>query len=122
MAETNKALGCNYEAPTFGAHYPDGTCIDGYMWDLDSCDEPGGGLLHGGDQPCPWCNTSEFIEWRGVPMSGNARQRRTVRRALTKKIRAWAERRSSFPLAANGTAGRLLDGVEHNGFPGGASA
>jgi hypothetical protein len=56
------ALGCNYEAPTFGAHYPDGTCIDGYMWDLDSCDEPGGGLCSGGDQPCPWCNTVELLD------------------------------------------------------------
>lgn len=92
-----KALGCNYEAPTFGARYPDGTCIDGYMWDLDSCDEPGGGLRHGGDIPCPWCNTAEHIE--NAPLSGNARQRRFARRALMVKVRAWAENRSSFPPA-----------------------
>jgi hypothetical protein len=51
------SLGCNYEAPTFGARYPDGTCINGWMWDLDSCDEPGGPLMDGGDRPCPFCNT-----------------------------------------------------------------
>lgn len=79
MIATRKALGCNYEAPTFGAHYPDGTCIDGYMWDLDSCDEPGGGLRSGGDMPCPWCNTAEYIE--DDAFGGNARQRRIARRA-----------------------------------------
>ena len=89
-------LGCNYEAPTFGAHYPDGTCIDGYMWDLDSCDEPGGGLFHGGDMPCPWCNTVEFLEYSDVRFTGNARQRRAARRIRVKKARAWAEARSSF--------------------------
>jgi hypothetical protein len=90
-------LGCNYEAPTFGAHYPDGTCIDGYMWDLDSCDEPGGSLSSGGDIPCPWCNTAEHIYWDGKQFTGNARQRRIARRAFMVKVRAWAEARSSFP-------------------------
>ncbi|WOB06493.1 hypothetical protein [Piscinibacter gummiphilus] len=94
-----KGLGCNYEAPTFGARYPDGTCIDGYMWDLDSCDEPGGPLYGGGDEPCPWCNTLSFIEWRGDTASGNAHQRRVARRAMVAKVRAWAEERSSFPPA-----------------------
>lgn len=91
--------GCNYEAPTFGARYPDGTCIDGYMWDLDSCDEPGGPLYGGGDMPCPWCNTFAFLEWRGTPFSGNAHQRRRALRARAKEVRSWAERRSSFPPA-----------------------
>lgn len=94
----SKALGCNYEAPTFGAHYPDGTCIDGYMWDLDSCDEPGGGLTSGGDTPCPWCNTTEHIEWLDKRPSGNARQRRTELRSMVAKVRTWAAARSSFPL------------------------
>lgn len=98
-APQNPALGCNYEAPTFGAYYPDGTCIDGYMWDLDSCDEPGGGLAHGGDMPCPWCNTGEFLEYSDVRFPGNARQRRVALRVEVKKARAWAEARSSFPPA-----------------------
>jgi len=90
-------LGCQYEAPTFGAHYPDGTCIDGYMWDLDSGDSDG--LTLGGDDPCPWCNTANFIEWQDRRFTGNARQRRVERRALVRKIRAWAEARSSFDPA-----------------------
>lgn len=88
------ALGCNYEAPTFGAHYPDGTCIDGYMWDLDSGDADG--LTHGGDEPCPWCNTHEYLYWSGHQFSGNARQRRIALRKEIKKVRAWAELRSTF--------------------------
>ncbi len=95
-------LGCNYEAPTFGAHYPDGTCIDGYMWDLDSCDEPGGLLSIGGDTPCPYCNTAAHVEWAGHRHTGNAHQRRTQRRALCAKVRAWAAARSSFPPAFTG--------------------
>lgn len=60
-AEDDVATGCGYEAPFFGAHYPDGICIDGLMWDLDSCDEPGGGLSSGGDVPCPACNTEQYL-------------------------------------------------------------
>lgn len=51
----NYASGCGYTGHDFGAPYPDSTCIDGFLWDLDSCDEPGGGLTHGGDIPCPQC-------------------------------------------------------------------
>ena len=48
--------GCGYTGYEFGGGYLDSTCIDGYLWDLDSCDEPGGGLRSGGDIPCPQCN------------------------------------------------------------------
>ena len=47
---------CQYSGRDFGASYPDSVCIDGFLWDADSCDEPGGGLLHGGEIPCPQCN------------------------------------------------------------------
>ena len=89
--------GCNYEAPTFGANYPDGTCIDGYMWDLDSCDEPGGSLSSGGDVPCPYCNAAEHLEYLDFKPNGNSHQRRKSLRAEVKKLRAWAINRSSFP-------------------------
>lgn len=97
--------GCRYEAPTFGANYPDGQCIGGYLWDLDSCDEPGGPLFSGGDIPCPWCNAAEHIEWRDARLSGSARQRRIARRALIVKVRSWAEARSSQPPAYAKTTG-----------------
>ena len=49
------------EFPYFGATYPDATCIDGELWDLDKCDE--NGLYSSGDNPpCPFCNTDAFIE------------------------------------------------------------
>lgn len=48
------------EFPYFGARYPDATCIDGFLWDLDKCEN--GQLYGGGDDPCPFCNTETFIE------------------------------------------------------------
>ena len=53
---------CDYEGHDFGANYIDSYCIDGYLWDFDSCDEPGGPLLAGGDLLCPKCNTLEYLE------------------------------------------------------------
>lgn len=52
---------CDYQGFEFGASYPDSTCINGYLWDADSCDEPGGPLFHGGEIPCPRCNTIAFL-------------------------------------------------------------
>ena len=50
------------EFPFFGASYPDATCIDGELWDLDKCDESG--LISSGDNPpCPFCNTEAFIDY-----------------------------------------------------------
>lgn len=48
------------EFPHFGAPYPDARCIDGYLWDLDKCNE--NGLYSTGDNPpCPFCNTEAYI-------------------------------------------------------------
>lgn len=54
-------LGCDYTGHAFGASYPDAACIDGYLWDLDSCDEPGGNLTKGGELACPRCNTAGLL-------------------------------------------------------------
>ena len=54
--ETNKCP----EFPFFGATYPDATCIDGKLFDLDSYEEDG--LTSGGDYSCPFCRRDEFIE------------------------------------------------------------
>ena len=51
---------CNIQFPHFGASYPDATCIDGYLWDLDSYEN--GFLTIGGDDPCPFCNTEKWLE------------------------------------------------------------
>jgi len=64
MTEELKVNTCP-EFPHFGARYPDAVCIDGYLWDLDSGDEPGV-LSIGGDDPCPFCNTEQYLEWAGV--------------------------------------------------------
>lgn len=79
-------LGCDYEAPHFGAFYPDACCIDGFLWDLDSCEEPGGPLTHGGDMPCPSCNTASYVRYRFTNAGGNARQRRRARRDAARSI------------------------------------
>jgi hypothetical protein len=89
-------LSCGYEAPTFGAHYPDGVCIEGYMWDMDSGDQ--NGLTSGGDIPCPHCNTGAYIEYISAHFSGNSKQRRQAQRAMARKIKTWAAERSSFDL------------------------
>jgi len=95
-------IGCGYEAPTFGASYPDGRCIAGFMWDLDSCDEDG--LLSCGDDvPCPFCNTGAYMNYHSLRRSGNARQRRREQR----KVRRWASERSTFvPVRAALAAAR----------------
>lgn len=51
---------CEYQGKHFGAVYEDAGCRDGYLWDLDSCEEPGGPLYSGGDIPCPSCNSEEY--------------------------------------------------------------
>lgn len=53
------------EIPYFGATYPDARCIDGYLWDLDSHTHNDGDMQYfssGGDDPCPFCNTDNFIQ------------------------------------------------------------
>lgn len=57
-AESEPNVGCDYRGSHFGATYPDAQCVDGMLWDEDSCDEPGGPLLSGGDIPCPKCNAA----------------------------------------------------------------
>ena len=54
---------CDYQGKHFGAVYEDGACIDGYLWDLDSCEKAGGPLTFGGDIPCPKCNKEEWDEY-----------------------------------------------------------
>lgn len=51
---------CNIEFPHFGASYPDAHCIDGYLWDMDSYEN--GCYTIGGDDPCPFCNTEEWLK------------------------------------------------------------
>lgn len=65
------------EFPFFGASYPDARCCDGYLWDLDSYDSEVGGLTIGGDVPCPFCKTEEFIEYDpfGLLYVGNDKEK-----------------------------------------------
>lgn len=89
-------MSCGYTGSHFGAYYPDAICIDGELWDLDSCNEPGGALHSGGDIPCPSCDPKGFIEYHTwVHASGNARQRRKATRA---KVRALKKRIESGEL------------------------
>jgi hypothetical protein len=57
----NESTGCGYTGYDFGAVYPDSICIEGYLWDLDSCEVPGGPLFHGGDIACPECNHRQWL-------------------------------------------------------------
>ena len=53
------------EFPFFGAPYPDARCINGYLFDMDKCDEVGNLYDNGEKIPCPFCNKEEFIECFG---------------------------------------------------------
>ncbi len=79
-------MSCGYQGKHFGAWYEDATCIDGYLWDLDSCYEPGGPLYYGGDIPCPACNTRKYAAWLCPAAGGNSRQRRRRLRRLEAMI------------------------------------
>lgn len=63
---------CDYQGWHFGAAYPDAQCVEGYLWDEDSCDEPGSPLLSGGDIPCPKCNSVEHAAYYAEEVSGPA--------------------------------------------------
>jgi len=70
--DQNKKQQCP-EFPHFGASYPDARCIDGYLWDLDSDED--GFFTHGGDDPCPFCNREEYMEWIIDPLNGVTKER-----------------------------------------------
>lgn len=48
--------------PYFGAPYEDSQCIDGYLFDLDNCDDEGN-LYGGEDIPCPFCLPVEHAQY-----------------------------------------------------------
>lgn len=74
------------EFPHFGAHYPDATCINGFLWDLDSCGDDHSILHHGGEDPCPFCNTEAYLEWAGVgDPDGPTREEILIRIENTRK-------------------------------------
>lgn len=50
------------EFPFFGAKYPDARCVDGYLYDMDNCNDEGQVYLTGEEHPCPFCNTEKFTE------------------------------------------------------------
>lgn len=55
---------CGWQGYGFGAGYEDAACCDGEIWDLDSCDEPGGPLMNTHGEKCPQC------EGTGAPVDG----------------------------------------------------
>lgn len=61
------------EFPHFGARYPDARCIDGYLWDLDKYED--GHLYGGGEEPCPFCNTDEYVEHHLDDLNGVTKEK-----------------------------------------------
>ena len=77
---------CNIEFPHFGASYPDAHCINGYLYDMDSYED--GVYTIGGDDPCPFCNTEEWLKDVRRYYMVDRRGERPAKRQL-KKSRMW---------------------------------
>lgn len=78
--EIKVAKSCGYRGFEFGARYLDAVCLDGFLWDEDSCDAPGDSVLcSGGDIPCPNCHPSGY---RRYCKCSEAERRRRVLRAF----------------------------------------
>lgn len=53
---------CEWQGYGFGAPYQDACCSEGLVFDLDSCDEPGGPLTHTNEEACPQCRGAGEIK------------------------------------------------------------
>jgi hypothetical protein len=77
---SEKGESCGYHGFEFGGGYLDAVCGgDGYLWDLDSCEVPGGPLYSGGEIPCPKCDPKGYREYCGCT---KAEVNRRVKRAF----------------------------------------
>lgn len=78
-----KKKSCGYQGFEFGGGYLDSVCGgDGWLWDADSCQVPGGPLYHGGEMAgiaCPNCNPDEYRRYYGCT---KAEVNRRVKRAF----------------------------------------
>lgn len=71
MAESDdEPQGCGFDRPWFGASYPDSFCVDGYLHDADG----DGYIASDTTNPCPRCNTREFLETRKEHCDGTESQ------------------------------------------------
>jgi hypothetical protein len=62
MKASEKKVNSCPEFPYFGAKYPDARCVDGYLHDMDKCDDEGNLYLMNESYPCPFCNKEEFMQ------------------------------------------------------------
>lgn len=53
--------GCGYHGFDFGARYLDSVCIDGQLFDADSCDDDGNLLEPSEYIACPQCNHESWL-------------------------------------------------------------
>ena len=58
-----RAKRCTYQGYEFGAVYLDSVCIDGRLYDADSCDDQGRLYEPDEDIPCPLCRPKEATRW-----------------------------------------------------------
>jgi hypothetical protein len=61
---------CGFDKPWFGASYPDSYCVDGYLHDADG----DGYIPSDKSEPCPRCNTRQFLEGRKDEADGTVSQ------------------------------------------------
>lgn len=96
-AMTQKQKGsCGHTGYMWSARYPDATCVDGYLWDLDSLEF--GTLQSGGDLPCPACNTHDWLDHHMNDLTGEG----MISPASSAPAEKW-ERIVQFSLETNRT-------------------
>lgn len=57
LTDDDEPYGCGFDAPWFGASYPDSFCVHGYLHDADG----DGYIASDTTNPCPRCNTKEYL-------------------------------------------------------------
>lgn len=67
------------EIPFFGAKYPDATCIDGQLYDIDKCDSDGNLYEMSDYVPCPFCKGEDYVKWHSEYYNTSWKEARKVK-------------------------------------------
>lgn len=102
---------CEYQGYEFGAQYPDSVCVEGQLFDADSCDDEGNLYEPAEYVPCPMCHREEAIKWHASRSYGTYKERIAAARLLVADIHK-NRRTGNFPLQSLPQTTTSTDGGE----------